>query len=159
MAYIFTDEEIGLQPIATAETTAQHPLGYLRKAKDPTYGEGEFIYLKAGTACTVGQVVNWDSSFSSAPIATTGRGGMAFAMGTVALNSYGWYQISGIAVAKSGTVAATALVYLTAVAGTIDDAVSATNKLEGALTRSADGTPSAGFCLVQCSRPSANGNG
>ena len=84
---------------------------------------------------------------------------MAFAMGTVALNSYGWYQIAGIAVAKSGTVAATALVYLTAVAGTIDDAVSATNKLEGALTRSTDGTPSAGFCLVQCSRPSANGNG
>jgi hypothetical protein len=74
-------------------------------------------------------------------------------------NQFGWYQISGSAVVKAGTVAANASVYVTATAGTVDDAVVATDKIDGARFKTADGTPAAGFAVVELSRPALNGNG
>ena len=74
-------------------------------------------------------------------------------------NQFGWYQISGAAVAKSGAAVANASVYVTATAGTVDDAVVATDKVDGARYKTADGTPSAGLAVLQLARPSLNGNG
>ena len=74
-------------------------------------------------------------------------------------NQFGWYQISGAAVIKAGTVAANGSVYATATAGTVDDAVVSGDKVDGARFKTADGTPSAGFAYCQLARPSLNGNG
>ena len=74
-------------------------------------------------------------------------------------SQYGWYQIAGTCVAKTGTVVSGSLPYLTATAGTLDDAVVAGDKIDNAKFITANGTPSAGFALVQANRPSANGNG
>ena len=51
MAYHITDQVVGSQAIATTDTDQLHPLGTIVRAYDPTYGEGEFIYL-LGVAST-----------------------------------------------------------------------------------------------------------
>ena len=74
-------------------------------------------------------------------------------------NQQGWYQIAGSAVITAGTVAANGNVYVTATAGSVDDAVVAGDKVDGARFKTADGTPAAGQAIVQLDRPSLNGNG
>ena len=56
----------GAQPIANTETTAKHALGTIVRANDPTYGEGEFIYLKGIGSTVVGSIVNYDDSYTTA---------------------------------------------------------------------------------------------
>lgn len=100
MAYRFTENTLGWQPIASISTVKNHPLGTIRRAVDPTFGEGEFIYLLGVTGTVVGTVVNYDDSYQTA----INTGGLqtprpvAVAMGINVGSSYGWYQISGIAV-------------------------------------------------------------
>lgn len=160
MAYAPTSPIAGLQPIATTSTTQAHPIGTTIRAYDATYGEGEFIYLKGVASTVVGDLVVYDTKANTTTRAVAGsRGPAAVAMSANVASQYGWYQISGSAVVKAGTVAADGNVYLTATAGTIDDAVVAGDKVDGARLKSADGTPSAGFAIVQLARPAANANG
>jgi hypothetical protein len=101
MAYHFVDGRIGAQPIAEASSTKQHPLGTIVRAVDPTLGEGEFIYLAGVASTTVGSVVTYDDSFQSAlaSIAVKVPRPLAVAM-SANTSGYGWYQISGLAVAS-----------------------------------------------------------
>ncbi len=46
MAFIIDDNRVGWQAIADVSDTQRHPLGQIVRATDPTYGYGEFIYLK-----------------------------------------------------------------------------------------------------------------
>lgn len=98
----------GAQPIANTETTAKHTLGTIVRANDPTYGEGEFIYLKGIGSTVVGSIVNYDDSYTTALDTTAVSGAprpLAVAMSANVASSYGWYQISGLAVAvKANTV-------------------------------------------------------
>ena len=98
----------GAQPIANTETTAKHVLGTIVRANDPTYGEGEFIYLKGIGSTVVGSIVNYDDSYTTALDTTAVSGAprpLAVAMSANVASSYGWYQISGLAVAvKANTV-------------------------------------------------------
>lgn len=159
MTYAITSL-VGAQPIATTSTTQAHPIGTVIRAIDPTYGEGEFIYLKGVASTVVGDLVVYDTKANTTTRAVAGsRGPAAVAMSANVASQYGWYQIGGSAVVKAGTVADGGNVYLTATAGTIDDAVVAGDKVDGARLKSADGTPSAGFAIVQLARPSANANG
>lgn len=57
MAYKPATASIGWQPIANTETAAKHALGTIIQAVDPTYGAGEFIYLKGVTSTAVGSAV------------------------------------------------------------------------------------------------------
>lgn len=160
MAYSLTSSYIGAQDIATTDTVKNLPVGTLVKAVDPTYGEGEFIYLKGVASTVVGDLVVYDQYANTTVRAVAGsRGPAAVAMSANVANQYGWYQVKGAAVVKAGTVAANGNVYLTATAGTIDDAVVAGDKVDGARIKTADGTPSAGFAVVQLDRPAANANG
>ena len=52
MAYNITTALAGFQGIELTDTTQNHALGTIVTAVDPTYGAGEFIYLK-GVASTV----------------------------------------------------------------------------------------------------------
>jgi hypothetical protein len=160
MAYTITSHVIGPQPIAVTDTTQNHPLGTIVKAKDPTYGEGEFVYLKGLASTAVGEAVIYDQYAGTTKRAVAGdRGPAAIAMSANVASQYGWYQIGGSAVAKTGTVAAAGNVYVTATAGTLDDATVSGDKIDGARFKTADGTPSAGFAIAQLDRPALNGNG
>ena len=55
-----TESEIGLQRIAGTDTTQNHALGKIVRAKDSTYGEGEFIYLKGVASCATGSWVTYN---------------------------------------------------------------------------------------------------
>ncbi len=156
--FISIEADILNQKIDETSTTQKHPLGKIIKAsdKDSTlYGVGEFIYLTA-----IGEPVIYDLDAMTSTRAVAGsRGNIAFAMSANDANKYGWYQIAGTAVVKTGTVAAGARPYATATAGTLDDAVVSGDAIDNARFITANGTPSAGFALAQINRPSMNGNG
>lgn len=108
MAFGVTTQLIGCQPIADTSTTQQHPLGTIITAVDPTLGVGEFIYLKGVASTVVGSIVNYDDDFQTA-LDTSAVSGpsrpLAISMSANVASQYGWYQISGLAVAtKANTV-------------------------------------------------------
>lgn len=161
--FISIEADIIVQKLDETSTTQNHTLGKIIRAEDKdttAYGAGEFIYLKGVASTAIGEPVIYDLDAGTTTRAVAGsRGNIAFAMSANVASQYGWYQISGNCVVKTGTVAAGALPYLTATAGTLDDAVVSGDKIDNAKFITANGTPSAGFALVQANRPSANGNG
>lgn len=106
-SYVFGENSLGLQPIATTSTVQNHPLGTIRRAADATLGAGEFIYLKGVVGTVAGTMVNYDDSFQTA-INTGGLATprpVAVAMSANVAAAYGWYQISGVATClKANTV-------------------------------------------------------
>lgn len=156
MSFTFSDQQLGMQPIASVDTVQNHPLGKIAQASDPTYGAGEFIYLKGASSVAVGSWVTYNSDDGSvALLAANAIGPVAIAMAAIdASTKYGWYQISGKAVGKvlSG-FADDANVYATATAGSADDAVVAGDRVKNAKGASAIGTPSAGLAEMEISRP------
>lgn len=160
MTFVSVETRAGVQAIADTSTVQNHALGTIVRAVDETYGEGEFVYLKGVGSTVVGSVVIFDQKLATTTLSVAGsRGPAAVAMSANVANQFGWYQVSGSAVVKAGTVVANASPYVTATAGTIDDAVVATDKIDGARFKTADGTPAAGFAVLQLARPSLNGNG
>lgn len=160
MAFTQLTDLIGIQNIAVTDTVKNNVVGTIVTAVDPAYDAGEFIYLKGVASTVVGSVVIYDTYAETTKLATAGdRGPVAVAMSANVANQYGWYQISGAAVVKAGTVLANGNVYVTATAGTVDDAVVAGDKIDGARFKTADGTPAAGFAICQLQRPSLNANG
>ena len=108
MAYTISTPLVGAQPIAVTDTTQNHAVGTIVRGVDPTYGEGEFIYLKGVASTAVGSIVTYNTSSGTtalAPVGTNKPQPVAVAMSANVASQYGWYQISGIAVvAKSATV-------------------------------------------------------
>lgn len=109
MAYkIVSTNAIGAQPISETSTTQRHPIGTIVQGIDPTYGAGEFIYLLGCASTTVGSIVNYRGTTGATALGYVGENRaspMAVAMSDNVANQWGWYQISGIAVAaKACTV-------------------------------------------------------
>lgn len=155
MAYRIVDDIIGSQPIANTETTALHPLGTIVRAVDPTYGTGEFIYLKGLATTAIGTWVTYNNDdFSTTLLAANAIGPVGVSMSANVASQYGWYQISGkaIGLCLAGYVD-NALVYATATAGSVDDAVVAGDRVKNALGASAIGTPSGSFAEFEINRP------
>ena len=103
MAYQFITPRLNAQAIADTSTTKKHHLGEIQQAVDPTYGAGEFIYLTGVATTAVGHIVNYDDTYQTAldTSAVTGPPrGVAIAMSANVASQYGWYQISGNAIAK-----------------------------------------------------------
>jgi len=121
MAFHSTETNVVSQAISETSTTKNYPLGTIIRAKDPTYGEGEFIYLQGVASTIVGSVVEYNTSFATGLEATAllTPHPLAVAMSiNVAGPNYGWYQISGIAqVAKLSTTSFAADAYFAASAG------------------------------------------
>lgn len=102
MAYKIV-EPAGMQPLDVTETTAKHVVGTIAKGHDPLYGSGEFIYLLGVASTVVGSIVTYDvTTFQTTLCAVGGNIArpVAIAMSANVAAQYGWYQISGIAVAK-----------------------------------------------------------
>lgn len=161
MAYFITEDLARYQPINETSTVQLHDIGTIVNAFDgTTYGAGEFIYLKGVASTAIGNPVIWDSAGQTALAGLASRGPIAIAMSANVANQWGWYQIQGLAPVSSAAnaVATGAPIYMQASAA-IDDAVSATNKIDGCVSKSASGTPAATFTVCALSRPCMNGNG
>ena len=157
MAYIISTPRVGAQPIAVTSTTQLHPLGTIVTAVDPVYGEGEFVYLTGLASTAVGDVVVINKGTTTRAV-TTSRGPVGVAMSANVASQYGWYQIAGQAVVNTaGAVADNALVYATATAGSVDDAVVAGAQIDGAVYRGAVGA--AGTAVAVIDRPAMDGQG
>lgn len=138
MAWTFISNTIGRPPITqvdsattstiggTTVTTYAWTLGDIQKAKDPTYGAGEFIYLRGITSTAVGSWAGYQPGvFTTVLAVADGKYPLAVAMGACDTSTKsGWYQISGIAVAKGLTsiTHTSGNLYLTSTAGSLDDA-------------------------------------
>jgi hypothetical protein len=137
----------------TSNTTP--PLGTVMRATDPTYGSGEFIFLKGVASTVVGSWVTYnDDDYSTTLLAANAIGPVAVAMSANVASQYGWYQIQGKAIGL--TLAGfldNANVYATATAGSVDDAVVAGDRVKGAKGASAIGTPSGSFAEFEIDRP------
>ena len=157
MAYNITTSLAGFQPIAVTDTVQNHALGTIVTAVDPTYGAGEFIYLKGVASTVVGSLVDYDSYLATTALApaTGGVGQVAVAMSANVASQYGWYQIAGTAAVKApNAMAVGADVFMLAVTpGSVDDAAVNGEQILNAKTVTTTGTPSAGLALIQINRP------
>lgn len=156
-----TDFQVGLQPIATTSTTAAHPLGTIIQARDwgtNQNGAGEFIYLKGAASTVAGSWVTYNLDDGSTTLtAANAIGPVAIAMSANVANQYGWYQIQGKAVGKAlASYADNGLVYLTATAGSVDDAVVSGDLIVNAKGASAIDFPATGFAEFEIERPFCN---
>jgi hypothetical protein len=126
MAFYPTNGGIGVQGIHTKSTTQLHPLGQIIQAVDPTYGVGEFIYLKGVANTAVGSWVGYSPALGTSVLAVAnGNYPLAVSMTTnTTTASYAWYQISGVAQALGLTsiTHSTGFLWLTSTAGSVDDA-------------------------------------
>lgn len=159
MAFTFIDTPLGMPKVAQVVQSGYAPLppvGTILQATDPTYGAGEFIFLKGVASTAVGSWVTYNADDgTTALLAANAIGPVAVAMGVVdAATKYGWYQINGKAVGKVLTgFADDANVYATATAGSVDDAVVAGDRVKNAKGASAIGTPSAGLAEFEIAYP------
>ena len=138
MAFAHTGHIIGLQPVADTSTTQNHPLGTIVTCTDATLGVGEFIYLKGVASTVVGSIVNYDNNFQT-ELDTSAVSGpsrpLAVSMSANVASQYGWYQISGLAVAtKANTVSFADGAGLGAAAG-LAVAVATGTVIQGAVVR------------------------
>lgn len=155
MAFHITDQVVGSQPIATTDTVQNHPLGTVVRARDPSYGEGEFIYLKGVASTAVGSWVLYnEDDYSTSLLAANDIGQVAIAMSANIASQFGWYQIKGKAVGKvAAAFADNGNIYATATAGTVDDAVVAGDRVKKAKGASAIDGPGTGLADVEIDRP------
>ena len=103
MAYTPAENVLLGQAIDENSTTQKVDLGTVVRCKDPTYGAGEFIYLLGVASTAVGSLVTYNVSTWATTLAAVGTNlprPIAIAMAATVASEYGWYQISGVAVAK-----------------------------------------------------------
>lgn len=140
MAYFVTDTVIGTQPIAETSTTQKHPLGTIVRAKDPTYGEGEFIYLLGVVNTDAGDAVVYDAEGHQTAIGSVAVGvsrPVAVAMSANVAGQYGWYQIGGIAVINKASASSFAAAAPLAITGGLAVAAATTLRLTNAVASAA----------------------
>lgn len=94
---------VGAQAIDVSDTVQNHKLGTIVRAVHDTYGEAEFIYALGVANTAVGSIVTYNATTYTtalAPVGTNKAQPVGFAMSANVASQYGWYQISGLAVAK-----------------------------------------------------------
>lgn len=126
MAFTVAENALIGQPINEASTVQRHALGTIIRAKDPTYGAGEFIYLKGVGSTVVGDWVGYSPALGTT-VRAVANGNYPLAVAMAACNTttkFGWYQISGVAQANGLTsiTHTTGFLWLTGTAGSVDDA-------------------------------------
>ena len=158
MAYHITSANVGIgsQPIADTSTTQRHSLGTIVTANDPTYGSAEFIYLTGVANTAAGSWVTYDMDGASALLVASAVGPVAIAMSANVAGQYGWYMIHGrhSAALSWGTLAlaSNALLYATASAGLVDDAVVSGDRIYNAKADAAKVTTTS-LVAVEIYRP------
>jgi hypothetical protein len=148
--WVSVDLQAGYPAPGNVDDSALVPIGTIAQFRDvgTTYlGVGEFVYLRGIGSTVLGSVVYWKGSTGAATsglttLATTAIANsgfsLAFATAAIVADKYGWYQISGAAIA--------------ATTGTVADA---DDLFLGAAVLTA--TPAAGLQVLSCHASSANG--
>lgn len=136
MTFVPVENMLGVQPIGLNSTTQNHPLGTIIRAYDPTFGQGEFIYLLGVAATVVGLIVTYDATTwqtTLSPNTANNVNPVAVAMAANVAAQYGWYQISGLSVMKKTAVQVlpAAKVYQSATAGRVMPTSAAGKQLLG----------------------------
>ena len=136
--WVITNPILGTQGISDRETTQMHPLGTVVQAKDmgsTAYGTGEFQYVKGVASCAVKDWVGIPSdNYTLVRAVANGNYPVGVAMAALTASYYGWVQIGGKALGNCLTqFADNGYVYLTATAGSIDDASVAGDWIAGAV--------------------------
>ena len=166
MAWTFQETVLGYTPVGTIDTTASVPLGTIARATDPTYGAGEFIYLKGVASTVLGSLVVWDGASTGTPTYQTTLApstanlaqSVAFATAATVANTYGWYQVGGSTIAATnGTLAAGPGPVYIGTAGTVTSTAAAGKQILNARNDTATGTPAANQAVLQINRPFAQG--
>jgi hypothetical protein len=165
MAYAISTPSLGYPKIASTNATAVIPVGSICKAVDPTYGEGEFIFLKGGASVAVGSLCYYtdNAAADSVKLTTTsgvvdGGSNLCVAMAATTAALYGWFQIGGRAVVlKTATKidpASTFKVYLSATAGRVMPTSVAGRQILGArFPATVTVTTTTSTCVVTLNRP------
>ncbi len=138
--WVHNEQELGLQAITETSATRQHPPGKIIRAHDAddVLGQAEFIYGLGVASTIVGSIVNLRPTTFQTALGYVGENvpsGMGIAMSANTAGRYGWYQISGNAVAtKSSAVsfAAGAKVAVSTATGLAVATISG-NELQGAV--------------------------
>jgi hypothetical protein len=147
--------------LAAVDVTPKVPVGTIAKAYDDTLGEAEFIYLPGAANVAAGDLVVYDllpsgPSVTRTTVAAQANSGqpVAVALTAIGAGSYGWYQISGVAIVNVTAASAAGKMMLTATAGSANSAATAGSQVLGARLSSAIGTPAAGQAYATLNRPS-----
>jgi len=149
------DGRIGVPAIELNYTDEKLPLGTRVKAYHATYGEGEFVFLKGVASNTRASwnTINFDDG-STALLAANAIGPVGIAMSASVASEYGWYQIYGKAVGKAlASYADNGLVWATATAGSVDDAIVDGDMVHLAKGASALDTPDTGLAEFELAHP------
>ena len=161
---------IGMQPISETSTTKKHPLGTVTKAVDlgditaatnnnvDGNGEGEFVYALGAASTVIGDWVHFlEDGWTTARTVADAIGKVGIAMSANVASSYGWYQVAGKAVGKvAAAFADNGDVYLTATAGTVDDAIVAGDRVQNCKGASAIDGPATGMAEMEMDHPFTN---
>jgi hypothetical protein len=145
---------VGSQPITNLDTTAQHKVGTIIQAVDPTYGAAEFMYIKgvASAADKSWVTINMDDGTCTL-LAANAIGPVGVCVSALTASYYGWVQINGKALGKCLTsFADNGRVYATATAGSVDDASVAGDVVLGAKGASTT-TADSGYAEFEIHRP------
>lgn len=102
-AWKVADNSLSPSLPGTIDLAAKVPLGTIRRFRDDTYGEGEFIYLRGIGSTVAGDAVTYNGVTFVTTRAAVGAGisfKLAFATAATVADTWGWYQISGLAIAN-----------------------------------------------------------
>jgi hypothetical protein len=142
-------------PTDQVDSSAIYPIGTIAKAYDidPTssYGEVELIYMTAGTGVTeiAGSVVSFGGKYLSALAVADAKGGIAVSLAAKTEGQSGWYVVRGnVPASVLASFAANAKCFLTATAGSLDDAAVVGDDVFFAFSVTAIGTPSTGLAVI-----------
>lgn len=119
MAYTIKNPIAGMLPIANTDAGVTQPnaasatptppnsLGMIVTANDPTFGDGEFILLAGVASTAIGSLVIYNTvSFTTTLCPVTANLGQPVAVAmsaNIVATTWGWYQISGVAVVAKST--------------------------------------------------------
>lgn len=172
MAYKIVEPRSGLPPITSITSVASAglinstgvPVGTVVRAEDPTYGQGEFIYLGGVSSTVVGSLVTYNAYTGATTLSPNTANlaqpvAVAMAANTTA-TGLGWYQIGGTAVIKKIAIKFNPAVamYLSSTTGRITSTAASGKQILGARTSNAATVASATSTItITIDRPHAQG--
>jgi len=149
--YFATEPKNLPQMLQATSDTQKLPFGTIAKGYDVIQGAGEFIYLAGVASCVVGSRVTYvpHTGVTTLGDATANSGlPTAFAMAALTAGLFGWFQISGAAIAVNNATAAAGTGKIAA-AGAITSAAVTGGQILGGVIAVANGTTFTKTCTTR----------
>ena len=147
-------------PSGTPDTSAQVPVGTIAVFEDEVQRYGEFIYLPGALSVGAADAVAYDLSPAGASVlrlsnanASNSARPVAWAVQALGAGTFGWYQISGLAIVNVNAGAVAGPMFASVTAGSVTHTPDAGDQIAGARLSSAIGTPAAGKAYATINRP------